>query len=90
MIFEHMELYNMEGELSPRPRAGRHRRAQPCGAPAAMSHSSPMAAACTSACRPRRSLPRTGIEAEVIDLRTLRPLDDADGDRIRRDGRIAQ
>ena len=29
----------------------------------------------TYAWRPPKSWPRTGIEAEVIDLRTLRPMD---------------
>ena len=46
-------------------------------AAAATFHSSPMAARCGRHSRPPRRSPRENIDAEVIDLRSLRPLDDA-------------
>lgn len=76
LIFEHVNLYNMEGELAddagPVPiegaavrRAGRDLSIVTYGA---SLHKSLAAA---------EQLAAEGIEAEVIDLRSLRPLDDA-------------
>ncbi len=76
LIFEHGTLYNMEGELPQNPgpvdisraavrRAGAHLTIV---AYSAMVWKSLEAA---------EQLAREGIEAEVIDLRVLRPLDDA-------------
>jgi pyruvate/2-oxoglutarate/acetoin dehydrogenase E1 component len=76
LIFEHVNLYNMEGELAGDAgavplsgaavrRAGRDLSLVTYGA---SLHKSLAAAA---------ELATLGIEAEVIDLRSLRPLDDA-------------
>lgn len=72
LIFEHAQLYNAEGEASDAPvdiehaairRAGRHLTLVTYGG------SLPRALAAAQA------LAQDGIEAEVIDLRVLRPLD---------------
>ena len=76
LLFEHLYLYNMEGELPPGlervdldhaavRRAGRDVTLITYG----WSLYKSLAAA--------ETLAREGIEAEVLDLRTLRPLDDA-------------
>ncbi len=76
LLFEHLYLYNMEGELTPGlervdlehaaiRRAGAHVTLIAYG----WSLYKCLAAAAT--------LATEGIEAEVLDLRTLRPLDDA-------------
>lgn len=75
LLFEHIYLYNQEGELDPRVsavdlehaavrRAGKHLSILCYGASLGKS----LAAA--------EVLAREGIEAEVVDLRVLRPLDD--------------
>ena len=67
--------------LQPRRRAGRRRRrrptstAPPSAGPATTSPSSPTAARWPRRSRPPSVLAGDGIDAEVIDLRTLRPLD---------------
>ena len=75
LIFEHGSLLAMRGELSPDRRARWTSRARPCAARAATSRSSPTAARCSRPWRRPSSSAADGISAEVIDLRSLRPLD---------------
>jgi pyruvate dehydrogenase E1 component beta subunit len=76
LIFEHISLYNLEGTLSP------------AGATADLDHAAvrrsgrdvsllTYGAGLYRALDAARQLADAGIEAEVVDLRTLRPLDDA-------------
>jgi pyruvate dehydrogenase E1 component beta subunit len=75
LIFEHISLYNMEGDLTPglervdieRAAVRRVGRDVTLVAYGGSLHKCLQAA---------QELAATGIEAEVIDLRTLRPLDD--------------
>jgi pyruvate dehydrogenase E1 component beta subunit len=75
LIFEHISLYNMEGDLTPglervdieRAAVRRAGRDVTLVAYGGSLHKCLQAA---------QALAATGIEAEVIDLRTLRPLDD--------------
>jgi pyruvate dehydrogenase E1 component beta subunit len=75
LIFEHISLYNMEGDLTPglervdieRAAVRRAGRDVTLVAYGGSLHKCLQAA---------QELAVTGIEAEVIDLRTLRPLDD--------------
>jgi pyruvate dehydrogenase E1 component beta subunit len=76
LIFEHIVLYNAEGELDPAVTEVDIARRRSAG-PGATSASSPMATACPRRWRRRRGRWPEGIEAEVVDLRVLRPLDDA-------------
>ena len=74
-IFEHAMLYPMEGEIDeephrPRPRAGR-RPARGCRRDGRSRYGGSL----WKASRPPTQLAEEGIEAEVIDLRSLRPLD---------------
>ncbi|HEX8961764.1 MAG TPA: pyruvate dehydrogenase complex E1 component subunit beta [Rhodocyclaceae bacterium] len=75
LIFEHAALYNMEGELPddcvPDIRSAKVRRAGKDVAILAYGASLHKALAAADA------LATDGIEAEVVDLRVLRPLDDA-------------
>ena len=60
----------------PTRRRRRCRSARPrCAARATTWRSSPTAPTCTTACASPRRWPRDGIEAAVLDLRTLAPLD---------------
>ena len=58
-----------------RARADADRQGRACAAPATISRSSPTARSCTSALRVAETLAADGIEASVLDLRTLAPLD---------------
>lgn len=76
LIFEHVVLYNAEGELDPAVSAvdierARIRRPGRDVTLATYGNSLPKCLAAAEA------LAASGIEAEVIDLRVLRPLDDA-------------
>ena len=77
LIFENNTLYNMEGHACRKRRAGGYRHGPGAAGRDATSPSSPTAPACSNASRPPKPLAGEGIEAEVIDLRSLRPLDDA-------------
>ena len=74
LVFEHVSLYGIEGELPTTPDR-RHRPGRASAARAATSRSSPTAARSAGARRPPTALAADGIDAEVIDLRMLRPLD---------------
>ena len=76
LIFEHVALYNMEGELD-RGAGPLDLRARACAGRDATSRWSPTARASGAALAAADELAGDGIEAEVVDLRTLRPLDDA-------------
>ena len=76
LLFEHLYLYNMEGELTPgRERVDLDRAAirRPGRDVTLITYGWSLYKCLTAA----ESLARDGIEAEVLDLRTLRPLDDA-------------
>ena len=98
LIFEHAQLYNLEGELTaavsaPTSSMPRVRRA---GGDVTHHHLRRLPA--QGARRRPQALAADGIEAEVIDLRVLRPLDDAaivrfgaqDAPRAGRRRRLAQ
>lgn len=76
LIFEHIVLYNAEGELDPRVnsvdlRSAKLRRS---GRDVTiLSHGNSLSKALAAA----EELAAAGIEAEVVDLRVLRPLDNA-------------
>jgi len=76
VIFEHATLYNLEGELAddaaavPIDRAAVRRQGKDL---TIVSYSATM----HKALRAAETLAGEGIDAEVIDLRTLRPIDDA-------------
>ncbi len=78
VIFEHATLYNMEGELADDAgpvdivRAAVRRQGRDVSI---VSHGGTLGKALAAA----DALAREGIDAEVIDLRVLRPLDMADG-----------
>jgi pyruvate dehydrogenase E1 component subunit beta len=75
VIFEHAELYNREGELTS-PEAGAdiaHARVRREGKDVTLITYS---ASLWKALEAAETLARDGIEAEVVDLRVLRPLDD--------------
>jgi pyruvate dehydrogenase E1 component beta subunit len=76
LLFEHISLYNTEGELSPGTERVDIERAavrRPGRDVTLITYGGSLHKALTAA----QELARGGIEAEVIDLRTLRPLDDA-------------
>ena len=77
LIFEHGSLYNMAGELPDDARRRRHRRAAVRRAGADVTLIAYGGTLRDRAGTPPRSCAGDGIEAEVIDLRALRPLDDA-------------
>ena len=77
LIFEHGALYNIEGELADDAGAGRHRRGRDPPARRRRHARHLRRHPAHGAGRRRRSSRPTGIEAEVIDLRVLRPLDEA-------------
>ena len=75
LIFEHGSLYNLEGELLPNPEpVGIDRAAirRPGDDVTVVAYGGTVSTAVTAA----EELAETGIDAEVIDLRVLRPLDD--------------
>ena len=75
LIFEHGSLYNLEGELLPEGGAVDIERAaiRRTGSDVTLiAYGGTVATALTAA----EQLARIGVEAEVIDLRVLRPLDD--------------
>ena len=76
LIFEHMQLYNMEGELAEDAGAVDIDRAvvrRPGGDVSLITYGGSLGKTLAAA----DTLAAEGIEAEVVDLRTLRPLDDA-------------
>ena len=77
LIFEHVNLYNMEGELAPEagpvPLAGAAMR-RPGRDLSIVTYGGSLHKCLAAA----EQLAAEGVEAEVIDLRSLRPLDDAD------------
>jgi pyruvate dehydrogenase E1 component beta subunit len=75
LIFEHISLYNMEGDLTPGlERVDIERAAvRRAGRDVTLVTYGGSLHKCLQAAQ---ELAATGIEAEVIDLRTLRPLDD--------------
>jgi pyruvate dehydrogenase E1 component beta subunit len=75
LIFEHGSLYNMEGELADADMVDIERAAiRRAGADATLiAYGGTLATALAAA----DELAEAGVEAEVIDLRVLRPLDDA-------------
>jgi pyruvate dehydrogenase E1 component beta subunit len=75
LIFEHISLYNMEGDLTPGlERVDIERAAvRRAGRDVTLVAYGGSLHKCLEAAQ---ALAATGIEAEVIDLRTLRPLDD--------------
>ena len=76
LLFEHISLYNTEGELTPGTERVDIEHAavrRPGRDVTLITYGGSLHKALTAA----QELARGGIEAEVIDLRTLRPLDDA-------------
>ena len=76
LIFEHAALYTMEGELPPDAGAvdiDRARVPRPGSDVSIITYGASLCKALEAA----TTLAADGIDAEVIDLRTLRPLDDA-------------
>lgn len=76
LLFEHIFLYNMEGELSPSLTAVDidHAAVRRSGRDLVLITYGGSLHKCLTAAE---QLAAQGIEAEVLDLRTLRPLDDA-------------
>jgi pyruvate dehydrogenase E1 component beta subunit len=75
-IFEHATLYPLEGELDeePRPVEIAHAAVRRPGADVTLvTYGGPLGACLAAAAE----LAQEGVEAEVVDLRTLRPLDTA-------------
>ncbi len=77
LIFEHGTLYNVPGRAGRRRRPGRHRHAPRSAAPGADVTLVTYGGTLPKALDAAEQLAAEGIEAEVVDLRTLRPLDDA-------------
>lgn len=75
LIFEHAQLYNLEGELTPdEPVDIRTARVRRVGRDLTLiAYGGTLGKTLTAAAQ----LAEEGIDAEVIDLRVLRPLDDA-------------
>ena len=88
LLFEHIVLYNMEGELTPGLEAvdlGRASVRRPGRDVALVTYGGSLHKCLQAAER----LATEGVEAEVIDLRSLRPLDDATlMDSVRRTRRV--
>ena len=76
LIFEHGSLYNLEGELR-RPAAERRHRARRRPPPRQRRDLIAYGWSVGKALAAAEALAGDGIDAEVIDLRVLRPLDDA-------------
>ncbi|HWI83676.1 pyruvate dehydrogenase complex E1 component subunit beta [Ramlibacter sp.] len=76
LIFEHIVLYNAEGELDPAIAAVdiEHARVRRAGRDVSLLTYGNSLPKCLAAAE---QLAAEGIEAEVVDLRVLRPLDDA-------------
>ncbi len=76
LLFEHLYLYNMEGELTPglAPVDLDHAAIRRPGRDVTLVSYGWSLYKCLAAAK---TLSQEGIEAEVLDLRTLRPLDDA-------------
>lgn len=76
LIFEHVVLYNAEGELDPAVTAVdiEHARVRRPGRDLTLATYGNSLPKCLAAAE---ALAAAGIEAEVVDLRVLRPLDDA-------------
>jgi pyruvate dehydrogenase E1 component beta subunit len=76
IVFEHMNLYNMQGELTtPAPQVDlQHAAVRRVGRDVTLITYGASLFKCLAAAE---ELAAQGIEAEVVDLRTLRPLDDA-------------
>lgn len=76
LIFEHIVLYNAEGELDPGVTAVdiAHAKTRRAGKDLSLITYGNSLPKCLAAAR---ALAQNGIEAEVIDLRVLRPLDEA-------------
>jgi pyruvate dehydrogenase E1 component beta subunit len=76
LLFEHISLYNMEGELT--PESDRvditHAAVRRAGRDVTLITYGGSLHKCLAAAE---QLANDGVEAEVIDLRALRPLDDA-------------
>ena len=76
LIFEHATLYNMEGEMADAPepvQIGKARIARAGRDVTIVTYGAMLRHALEAA----DSVANEGIDAEVVDLRTLRPLDDA-------------
>jgi len=88
LLFEHIVLYNMEGELTPGLEAvdlGRASVRRPGRDVALVTYGGSLHKCLQAA----EQLATEGVEAEVIDLRSLRPLDDATlMDSVRRTRRV--
>ena len=91
LIFEHGALYNIEGELADRRRrrstSTTRRSAAPGSDVTLITYGGTLPQVRST--RPSE-LAGEGIDAEVIDLRTLRPLDDADDPRLGARARTAR
>lgn len=74
IVFEHVGLYNLEGELPARPEPVSIDRAAVRRAGSHVSFIT-YGGMLGKTMRAAEELSREGIEAEVLDLRTLRPLD---------------
>jgi pyruvate/2-oxoglutarate/acetoin dehydrogenase E1 component len=76
LLFEHLSLYNMEGELAPGSECVdiAHAAVRRTGRDVTLVTYGGSLYKCLAAAE---QLAGAGVEAEVIDLRTLRPLDDA-------------
>ena len=83
VFIEHKSLYAKEGIVDYAKAEAPWGRAL-AGGPDATSRSSPIRAWCTQRSRPLRELAERGVDVEVIDLRTLNPLDFATVGRIGR------
>ena len=76
-IFEHAMLYPEEGEVDDAPGPLPTLRLRPSGAPAGTSTLITYGGSLGKALTAAETLAAEGIEVEVIDLRSLRPLDEA-------------
>ena len=75
LIFEHGTLYNMEGETGRRRGRGRDLRRLRCGARERDVSLITYGGTLGKTLEAAEQLAASGIDAEVVDLRTLRPLD---------------